>query len=444
MRIAHINVTATLSTGRIAADLCRYARKAGHTVLLCYGRGDAPKDIPSLRIGDTLLSTREQDKPLHRTIARMRSAAAAAGVYIHGGLSRITDRSGFYSSHTTRHFIAQLQKFQPELVHLHNLHGYYLNMPMLIDYLRENDIPVVWTLHDSWPYTGHCAYYHFPIRPYLRPEDAPAASAPDACLQWQQGCSSCPLKNTYPASYVLDQSSRNYLDKWTLFTSLRRLALAAPSRWLCEEAGQSFFSAYPIHHLPNGIDTGMFAPCGDERLMERTAIRYGLNRLGNRRLVLSAAAVWDERKGLKDLIALSGALGSGYCVAAVGLNEKQIQSLPAGMLGIPRTESVEELCALYTIADLYISLSQGETMGMTLLEAMACGTQVLCYAAGAMPELVTPTCGEVTPVGNIAAAARAVARLCSQPKDPLACMEQAARYTPEKCYEGYLSLYRQM
>jgi glycosyltransferase involved in cell wall biosynthesis len=178
--------------------------------------------------------------------------------------------------------------------------------------------------------------------------------------------------------------------------------------------------------------------------LQRTILRYGLDKLGERRLVLSVAAKWDERKGLEDLKALSKTLGPGYCVVAVGLDEKQRKSLPEGMLGLPRTADVQELCALYTAADLYVSMSQGETMGMTLLEAMACGTQVLCYDSSAMPELLTPDCGETVPVGDIAAAADAVRILCSQPKDPLACMERAARYTPDRCYEGYMELYRQV
>jgi glycosyltransferase involved in cell wall biosynthesis len=315
---------------------------------------------------------------------------------------------------------------------------------MLIDYLREADIPVVWTLHDSWAYTGHCAYYHYPIKPYTTPAAAPHAAAPTACLRWQKGCERCPLKRSYPASYVLDQSSRNYMEKWSLFTSLRRLALATPSQWLHNEAAQSFLGSYPIHTLPNAIDLSVFTPCCDERLLQRTILRYGLDKLGERRLVLSVAAKWDERKGLEDLKALSKTLGPGYCVVAVGLDEKQRKSLPEGMLGLPRTADVQELCALYTAADLYVSMSQGETMGMTLLEAMACGTQVLCYDSSAMPELLTPDCGETVPVGDIAAAADAVRILCSQPKDPLACMERAARYTPDRCYEGYMELYRQV
>lgn len=449
MRIAHINVTANLSTGRIAADLCRYALAAGHTALLCYGRGAAPSDIPTLRIGDTLQSPLDMaESPLRRTLAaveaRLRSAAASAGVLVHAGLSRITDRSGFYSSHTTLHFIRQLEKFQPDLVHLHNLHGYYLNLPMVIDYLRESNIPVVWTLHDCWTYTGHCAYYHYPIKPYLCPEDAPDPAAATACMRWQAGCESCPLKKTYPASYVLDQSSRNYMDKWTLLTSLKRLVLVTPSEWLRQQAAQSFFGRYPIYALPNAIDLKVFTPCGDERTMQRTAFRYGLDKLGDRRLVLSVAAVWDERKGLEHLVQLSKALGDGYCVACVGLSEKQLKDLPENMLGIPRTESVAELCALYTIADLYVSMSQGETMGMTLLEAMACGTQVLCYDSTAMPELLTPECGECVPAGDIRAFASAVRHMCDEPKDPFACMERAARYTPDQCYPRYLEVYKQV
>ena len=454
MRIAHINVTANLSTGRIAADLCRIAQREGHQVLLCYGRGPAPSGIPALRVGDTPdvlegVSFRRSAGPkriFRRLTRRIHNLSAKGGVLMHAGLSRITDRSGFYSRRATRRFIDQLTKFQPELIHLHNIHGYYLHVPTLFEYLKESGIPVVWTLHDSWAYTGHCAYYHFPIEPYLRPEDAPAPHWPEACLLWQKRCNHCPLKKTYPVSLLMDQSARNYAEKKDLFTSLPReqMTLATPSRWLHDQVTKSFLSRYPVRTLPNGIDLKTYAPCNSERTMQDIALFYGLDQLEGRRLVLSVAAVWDDRKGLCDLVELARMLGEDYCVVPVGLSEQQINALPYYMLGLPRTRNVRDLCVLYTAADVYISMSQGETMGMTLLEAMACGTQVICYNSTAMPELIIPQCGEVVPTGDICAAADAVRRLCEEPKDPLFCIGRAAQYGMNLRYEGYLKLYEEM
>lgn len=447
MRIAHIHGTADPATGRFAADLCRCAIAAGHKALLCYGQGAAPADIPCLRIGDTLLSPMELSQdPFRRGIrslsARGRSLGAKAGAAIHRAFGCVTDRCGFYSGHTTRHFIRQLEKFQPDLVHLHSLHGGFLNVPLLIDSLRERDIPVVWTLHDNWAYTGHCTSTRFPIKPYQHPQDAPDASAPAGCTQWQKGCEDCPLKGARPASYVLDQSNKNYLEKWTLFTSLRRLALVSPSRCQSGEVKKSFLSAYPIHTLPGMVNMNAFAPCGDERTMQRTAIRYRLDMLEDRRLVLCIARQWDEQSGLADVKALAATLGGEYCVAVVGLGSGQIKSLPEGMLGIPPVTDPAELSALYTAADLVFC--PDPLAAPILPEAMACGTQVLCYDAGALPEYITAQCGAAVAPGDMAAAAHMVRKLCTVSKDPLACMEQAARYSSESCGNGYLALYRQM
>lgn len=449
MRIAHIHGTDNQTITRFAADLCRHAAAAGHKALLCCGYDPVPGDIPCLRIGETLLSPMEYRaarNPLRRGIgsllARGRSIGAAAGRLMHRGFSLVTDRCGFYSSHTTRHFLRQLDKFQPDLVHLHSLHGCCLNVPLVIDYLRERDIPVVWTLHDNWAYTGHCVRNSYPIKPYLRPQDAPDASLPAICTQWQKGCESCPMKHTHPASYVLDQCNKNYLEKWTLFTSLRRLALATPSRCRSNEVKQSFLSAYPVHTLPGMVNLRIFIPCGDEQTMQRTVERYHLDLLEDRRLVLCAADRWDGQNSLDDLKALAKVLGSEYCVAATGLTGRQIRSLPEGMLGMPAVTDPAEMCALYTAADLV--LCTDPLSAARLPEAMACGTQVLCYDTAALPEYITSRCGAAVPPGDIAAAAHTVRKLCTVPKDPLACMEQAAQYRSERCCEGYLALYRRM
>ncbi|MBE5801725.1 MAG: glycosyltransferase [Clostridiales bacterium] len=472
MRIVHINVTATLSTGRIAADLCRHAMAQGHETLLCYGRGSAPKDIPTLRVGEV---TRELDynkllrknfRNPHRRMDvqtaltrrtlwdKLRSRSIDLGVNIHAGLSRITDRSGFYSSRSTRRLIRELEKFKPDLIHLHNLHGYYLHLPTLFRYLRDSGIPVVWTLHDTWAYTGHCAYYHFPVEPFLRKdldqqednyddyEDEAAAPAPVSCQLWKSGCHHCPLKDTYPISYVMDQSARNYKEKRALFTALPLMVLTTPSQWLRNEVLQSYLGKYRIYALPNGINLNDFSPCSDPRFMQDISMFYGLDRIGQRKLVISVAAVWDDRKGLDDLIMLADELGDEYCVAVVGLDRYQVNNLPGHMLGVVRTSNVRELCVLYTAADLCISMSRGETMGMTLVESLACGTQVLCYDSTAMPEIVTPQVGETVPAGDIKAAADAVRRLCEHPKEPLHCIARAAQYGRNLRYDEYMKLYR--
>lgn len=423
MRIAQINVVASLSTGRIAVALSRMVMANGHRALICHSRDHAPADVPSYRIG------------------------SMKDTYVHLALSRLSDRTGFFSRHATQKLIRQLEAYQPDIIHLHNLHGYYLHLPILFSYLKQKDLPVVWTLHDCWAYTGHCAYYTMAVGA-PSPEGARRRRAQGStvgCERWLNGCGKCVLKRSYPASWFCDQSARNWREKRELFSGLQHMVLCTPSDWLQSEVKRSFLAAYPTYVLPNGIDLTAFRPCPDEAYMDDVVKYYKLDQSGGRKLVLSVAAVWDERKGLDDLIELGEALGDGYCVAAVGLDENQIKSV-AGcpILGVKRTGNLNDLCALYTAADVYVSTSHEETMGMTLVEALACGTQVLCYDATAMPEIVTDAVGEVVPLGDIAAMADAVRRLCDAPKSADSCRERAGDFDQERRFAAYMRLYENM
>ena len=237
MRIAQINVVASLSTGRIAVQLCRMAGQAGHKALLCYSRDTAPTDIASYKIGGKI------------------------SLATHLALSRLTDRSGFFSRHATQKLVRQLELYQPDLVHLHNLHGYYLHLPTLFADLKSHDLPVVWTLHDCWAFTGHCAYYT--MAQGAQPLDGRRRRARQTalgCDRWQDGCGGCPRRGSYPASWFLDQSARNWRDKRDLFTGLPHMVLVTPSDWLRDQVLQSFLKDYPVYTLPNGLDTAAFQP----------------------------------------------------------------------------------------------------------------------------------------------------------------------------------------
>lgn len=418
MRVSHINVTATLSTGRIAVEISQVLIDNGHKALLAFGRGYAPTDIPWLRIGNRV------------------------GVMMHGLAARFTDRAGFYSKASTQKLVRQLKAYRPDVVHLHNLHGYYLHMPTLFHYLTEADIPVVWTLHDSWPYTGHCAYYTTASGNASRNDGRThRIRTTRGCDRWKHGCGNCPQKHAYPQSLLMDQSARNWKEKCSLIRGVSRLQLVTPSNWLKNEVEKSFLAEYPIQVLPSGIDIDAFRRCENPEYMTDVFFKYGLEELAGRYIVLSVASTWDKRKGLADLVELAGRLGEKYAIVLVGLNKEQKDQLPEGMYGTLRTRSLPELCALYTAADLYITLSHEETMGMTLIEAMACGTQVLCYDATALPESVTPYVGSIVPLGNVEAAAEQVRQLCHAPKSPEACRTHAMRYDKHIRFAEYVHLY---
>ena len=403
MRVAHINVTSGLSTGRIATDICEVLTELGHKALLCYSRGYPPQNVPSYRIGN----------PVDR--------------YLHAGLARLTDRAGFYSRGATRKLVRQLALYKPDVVHLHNLHGYYVDIRTLFAWLSRAGIPVVWTLHDCWAYTGHCAYYTMA-----------------RCSRWREGCGNCPQKSAYPTSLLMDQSRRNWLQKRRAAESLPNLTLVTPSLWLGAEVRRSHLGKRPICVIPNGLDLTQFRPCDEPALLADLVARQGLADLGDRKMLLSVASVWEPRKGLRDLMELSRHLREDMRIVVLGLSPAECDTLPDTMVGLPRTQNLRELRALYTAADVCLSLSHEETQGMTLLEALACGTQVLCYDATALPETVTPEVGEVVPEGDLRAAALACARLCDHPRDPEACRARAAQYEKRLEYAQYVGLYESL
>lgn len=421
--------------------------QVGHKAIICHSRDHAPKAVISYRVGAKPSPHKAAVRLPRRLSALCDTISCKTNTYWHWLMARLTDRTGFFSKRATRRLIRQLEAFKPDIIHLHNLHGYYLHLPTLFDYLKKNDLPVVWTMHDCWAFTGHCAYY-------TTAEDAPPAGPVKrrrvqqhtlGCDRWKTGCGHCVLKHAYPASWLCDQSARNWKEKRELFTGLNHMVLTVPSQWLMDEVQQSFLKEYPVYLFPNGLDLNSFQPCPNDEYMHQAARSYGLDQLDERKLVLSVAAVWDERKGLDDLIELAEKLGPEYCVAAVGLNKKQMEVLPKNtVFGIRRTGNVNDLCALYTAADVYVSASCEETFGMTLIEAMACGTQVICYDATAMPELVTEDVGEVVPLHDTDALADAVRRLCAAPKSGQACMERAAEYDMDRRFRAYLRLYEKM
>ncbi len=403
MRVAHINVTSSLSTGRIAVDICEVLTELGHKALLCYSRGYPPQKVPSLRVG------------------------SRADVWLHALGARLLDRAGFLSRRATRKLVRQLKLYKPDVVHLHNLHGYYLDVRTLFAYLKEAGVPVVWTLHDCWAFTGHCAYYSMA-----------------GCDRWRSGCGRCPQLAAYPKSLLLDRSARNWTEKRAAFLSVPNLTLVTPSVWLGREAARSFLGKKPVRVIPSGVDLERFRPGDEPELIADVVKRYGLEELAGRKMLLSVASVWEPRKGLDDLVALSGLLGDDMMIVALGLTDRQCAELPKTMLGIPRTQSVRELRTLYTAADLCLSLSHEETQGMTLLEALACGTQVLCYDATALPETVTPDVGEVVPENDLESAAAACRRLCNSPKAPEACRARAEEYEKRRQYAQYVGLYEEL
>lgn len=399
MRILQINTTVNSgSTGRIAEDIGKVLIANGHESYIAYGRGNQTSQSKLIKIGT------QKD------------------IIFHGLKTALLDRHGFGSKEATQNLIAQIEKIQPNAIGLHNIHGYYLNIEVLFNYLETKNIPIVWTLHDCWSFTGHCTYFDSV-----------------GCEKWKIQCEKCPKKSYYPTSYLIDNSKKNYLDKKELFNKIRNGMVITPSKWLKNLAEESFLK-YPVTNIYNGIDLQVFKPQIDVKLIKE---KYQIT---TEKIILGVASIWDERKGLNDFIALQKIVSNSQIIL-VGLSEKQISQLPEGIIGIKRTENIEELAALYALAEVFVNPTYQDNFPTTNLEALACGTPVITYNTGGSPEAIDELTGKIVPKGNIQALAEAIEEVLNNGKSfyTEACRLRAEkRFNKEDRYMDYLVIFEKM
>ena len=342
-----INVVCGIrSTGRICTDLAAALEAQGHEVKIAYGREEVPEQFKkyAVRIGSDL------------------------DVKLHGLKARLFDRCGFGSAGATKEFINWVKEYDPDVIHLHNIHGYYINIELLFEYLRTCEKKIIWTLHDCWAFTGHCA--HFSIV---------------NCSKWKSGCFDCIQRHSYPKSYF-DFSNRNWEHKKEVFSKISQITLVTPSNWLMSKVKKSFLKQYECVCIPNGVDLNIFRHYESE-FKEKLGIE-------RKRVVLSCATAWSKSKGLGFFIELSKIINDDYAIVLVGISEKQRRTLPSSIICIDRTNSQRELAEIYSSAFVYINASQEETMGLTTVEAMDCETPVIVTNKTAVPEVVLP-CGGI-------------------------------------------------
>ena len=398
MRILQVNSALTTDApGRIAEEIGKVAIANGHESYFGFGR--APRIIASTPVK---IGTR-YDQMMHVI------------------LTRATDRHGFGSIAATHRFVEEVEVINPDIIHLHSLHGYYINIKILFDYLKRSGKPVVWTLHDCWAFTGHCSHY-----------------VTANCYKWETECHHCPKKKSYPASWGLDNSTRNFRDKKAIFNSLSNLHFVSPSHWLKGEFERSFLKQYPIRVIHNGIDLNQFNP--DRRLSESDKI----NRFGNKPIILGVASVWGKYKGLDDFVVLNDLLKDQANIVLVGLNDSEMKRLPATIKGIKRTENIDELAALYASADVFVNPTYADTFPTTNLEALASGTPVVTYKTGGSPEAVDDNTGIVVSVGDTEGLATQIKKVIQQGHSHYlnSCRMRAEQlFNKDYKYLEYLSLY---
>lgn len=338
MKIVQINTFPYKATGTIMMGIHQLLIDEKIESFVVWGRGRNPENDREIAIKDEL------------------------GVKIHGLYTRLTDKTGFASYRATQKLISRLESIHPDIIHLHNIHGYYLNIELLFNFIKANKIKVVWTLHDCWAMTGHCAYFDMV-----------------ACLKWKSGCNHCVQKSAYPTSKGLDSSKWNWNKKKQLFTGAD-VCIVTPSKWLKSIVEQSYLKEYPVRVIYNGIDIEAFKPKYNKELKNKLDAE-------GKPIVLGVASEWTERKGLTDFICLAKECPDIMFVV-VGVTPEQKKKLPAELTGICRTNNVDELVELYSIADVFFNPTYEDNFPTTNLEALACGTPIVTYDTGGSPEVI--------------------------------------------------------
>ena len=341
VRVVQISTFSYKAAGNIMMNLHRAMMKNGIDSYVVWGRGRKAENDHEYFMDDSW------------------------GVKLHGVYTRITDKTGFASTLSTRKLLNWLDEIEPDIIHLHCIHGYFINISLLFTYIKEKNIKVIWTQHDCWAFTGHCAYF-----------DA------CGCEKWKTGCHDCEQLTTYPASRLMDNSKWNWKTKKELFTGAN-VTVVTPCEWLSELVKISFLREYPIRVIYNGIDTNVFKPTKSYFKKK--------NEIEAKKMILGVASEWTERKGLRDFIELDEMLDKKeYVIVLVGVSKKQVENLPKDIIALNRTNNIKELVEIYSAADVYFNPTYEDNFPTTNLEATACGTPVITYDTGGSPESVDP------------------------------------------------------
>lgn len=344
----------------------------------------------------------------------------------HAVETRLLDRHGLASRRATQKFIQEIERIAPDVIHIHNIHGYFLNYKILFDFLARYNKPVIWTVHDCWLYTGHCYYY---------------SSA--HCEKWKCGCGDCPQKTRFPASWLVDRSSQNFKDKEKSFNSLSKdkFVIAPVSAWMAGELRQSLFKNCTIQVMHNGINLDTFKPQSNA---QEVRTRYNISQ---KHIIMAIATLWHPEKGVNDLFEMAKLLREDEVIVMVGVNEELKSRLPNNIIGVSRTANVQQLAELYSAATAVVNPTWQDNYPTINLEAISCGTPVVTYRTGGSPESITPETGFVVEQGDVKGMLDAVRTIEEKGKAHYrdVCREYAIKhFRKEDRYMDYIKLYEQL
>lgn len=398
MRIVQINGGAKGSTGKIMMGIAEVARAQGHEVMcaspITTTNRNAGEDCGYYRIG-TFNSRR-----------------------VNVALARITGFNGCFAWFETYKLLKKIDEFKPDIIHLHNLHDSYINLPMLFSYIKKHNVPTVWTLHDCWSFTGQCPCFTIA-----------------KCDRWKAGCHNCPQYKEYPAS-LYDNTKKMWQLKKKWFTGVKNMTIVTPSEWLAGLAKESYLKEYPIQVINNGIDLDVFKPT-HSNFREQ----YGIP--GDKYIVLGVSFAWGYRKGLDCFAEMAEKLGDKYQIVLVGTDGEIDKKLPHNIISIHRTQNQKELAEVYSAADVFVMPTREENYPTVNMEAIACGTPVVTFDTGGSPEMLDDKTGIVVEANDIEATKKAIKDICEKKKcnDEEYIVAYSKNFDMKKRFAEYIELY---
>ena len=400
MNVLEINTVNFGSTGNIMLEIAETAKGRGHTVWVAYPKYKANLER---KIEDSVL------------------IGGKISFWIHSRVFRFLGLNGCGSIFATLRFLRKIRKLSIDLVHIHNLHDCYINFPLLFFFLKNRDIPVIWTLHDCWPFTGKCPHYEM-----------------IGCFKWEKGCEHCQQIHLYPASGT-DRTRLMWKIKKKVFGNIKRMLLVAPSQWMASQAQRSFLGKYPIKVIRNGIDLSVFHE-------NPTNSIKSIDMQGNKYIVLGVSFAWGEKKGLDVFIELAKRLDTEkYQIVMVGTNDEIDKQLPESIISIHKTLNRSELADIYSAANVFVNPTREEVLGLVNLEALACGTPVVTFDSGGSPECIDETCGSVIHRNDIDAMEKEIIRICEKGVfSKEACRNRAQCFDKHLMLEEYIRTYEGM
>ncbi len=331
-------------------------------------------------------------------------------------MTRLFGKHGFYNKSATRKLLKWIDEIKPDIIHLHNIHGHYINIRLLFEYIKKHNIPVVWTLHDCWAFTGHCSHFDYV-----------------GCNKWQTGCGGCPMQKSYPVSWFFDRSKGNLRAKRELFTGVERMHIVTPSYWLKSLCEKSFLGKYPVTAIHNGIDTKVLKYTPSD-------IRKELG-IEDKFVILGVISGFSGYKGGEYFLKLSERLSDDEVIVLLSLEEKE-DNLPRNIIALPRTSDDKRIAQIYSMADVFVNPTLQDTLSMVNIEALACSTPVVTFKTGGATEMLNDECGLGVKRGDVDALYSAIMDVKRGKISKDACRKQALNFKTEECFSKYLDIYK--